>query len=161
MSSSSLRSVELLAAGLVAAGCQESTLTAPAEADLEMQAAMSVAGNAAVESGDTALAAVLRDGAAGLRWGIRPSQIDVKIKNEKFTYLAIVVGRERRRDDGTRGLFRTLGGWTGGPVTAVLNVAAKSDHGLFGPPNKGNGDGRDGGQGHWKDLAAIQLWMAT
>lgn len=158
--SCSYRSFALLAAGLFVAACQEGTPTAPAEADLEMQAAMSVAGNAAVASGDTALAAVLRDGAAG-RWGIRPSQIEVKIKNEKFTYLAIVVGRERRRDDGTRELLRTLVAWTGRPVTAVLHVATKSDHGLFGPPNNGNGDGPDGARGQWKDLVAQQLWIAT
>ncbi|HEV8597806.1 MAG TPA: hypothetical protein VGQ69_00435 [Gemmatimonadales bacterium] len=162
MSYRSLRLLALLGAGLFASACQEGSPTTPAEADLNLQAALSAAGDAAVQSGDLDRAEALRHGATALRWGIRPSRIEVKIKNETQTYLALVVGIIRRRGGAEPVLVRTLVAWTGRPPTALLQVTSKSDQALFGPPDGGNGNGGpDAARGHWKDLVNHELWVAT
>ena len=169
MSGKSLRSLALLAASAFAVGCQEGSpaeASADASVDLQLQAAIQEAGNAAAVVGETERAEALRHGAQMLRWGIRPSTIEVKIHNETFQYLGLVVGVERRRGNGEPVLIRTLVAWTGRPATALLHVASKSDHGLFGHPGNGNGNGNsdngpDGARGQWKDLASHELWVAT
>ena len=162
MSCRSLRPFALLAAGFFAVACQEGTPTEPVEADLSMQAAIGEAGTAAAISGDTERAEVLRQAGDALRWGIRPSRIEVKIQNEKFSYLAIVVGVVRRGADGEPLLIRSLIAWTGRPVTALLQVTSNSDHALFGHSDNGNGNGGPGAaRGHWKDRVNQQLWVAT
>ncbi len=161
MSWRSLRSLALLAAGWFTVACQEGTPAEPVEADLALQATISEAGDAAALAGDTARAEALRTGAQALRFGIRPSRIEVKIHNETFTYLAIVVGRERRTTTGERVLIRSLVAWTGRPTSALLHVISASDHGLFGHPGNGNDNGPDGARGQWKDLVNHQLWVAT
>ena len=164
MSCRSLRAVALLAAGCFAVACQEGSPTMPVEAELGLEATLSEAGDAAVQSGDTARAEALRQAATALRWGIRPSQIEVKIQNEKFTYLAIVVGVARRGPGGSAVLVRSLVAWTGRHPTALLHVISKSDQALFGHPD-GNGNGNDAGpggaRGQWKDLVNHALWVAT
>jgi hypothetical protein len=162
MSGKSLRALAILATALVAGGCQEGSPTAPAEADLELQAAIAAAGDAAVESGDPERAAVLRDGAAALRGGIRPSRIEVKIGSETQEYLAIVVGTVRGGGGGERVLVRHLVAWTGRRPTALLQVTSKSDQALFGHPgDNGNGNDPDAARGLWKDLVNREIWVAT
>ena len=163
MSCRSLRLPVLLAAGLFVAACQQGTPTMPAEADLSLQATLTEAGNAAVLSGDTARSEALRHGAQALRWGIRPSRIEVKLKNETYPYLAIVVGVVRHRANGGRVLVRSLVAWTGRPPTALLQVTSASEQALFGHPDgNGNGDsGPDGARGRWHDLVNRELWVAT
>jgi hypothetical protein len=162
MSGKSVRSLALLAAGILAAACQEGSPTAPAEADLELQAAIEAAGDAAVLSGDIDRAEALRHGAQALRWGIRPSRIEVKIQNETSEYLALVVGLVRRGAGGERVLLRHLVAWTGRPPTALLQVSSKSEQALFGHPDgNGNGNDPDAARGQWKDLVHHELWVAT
>ncbi|MGQ0701903.1 MAG: hypothetical protein ACT4PM_02070 [Gemmatimonadales bacterium] len=163
MSRTSINSLALLAAGLFAAACQESATTAPADSSLDLQAAIAQAAGDAARNGDPDRAETLRHGARALRWGIRPSEIQVKIQNETFTYQAIVVGVVRRRDPGEPVLVRSLVAWTGQPPTALLQVVSRSDHGLFGHPGNGNGNGNgpDGARGVWKDLMNHELWVAT
>ena len=163
MLSKSLRSVALLTVGWLAVACQESSPTTPAEADLGLQAALTADGEAAIRSGDPERAEALRHAATSLRWGIRPSRIEVKIQNEQVTYLAIVVGVTRRGSDGSSVLVRSLVAWTGRPPTALFHVISASDQAVFGPPG-GNGNGTggpDGARGQWKDLVNHQLWVAT
>ena len=163
MSGKSLRALAILAAALIAGGCQESSPTGPAEADdLELQAAIAAAGDAAVQSGDTERAAALRDGAAALRGGIRPSRIEVKIGNETHPYLAIVVGTIRRAGGEERVLVRHLVAWTGRRPAALLQVTSKTEHALFGHPGgNGNGNDPDAARGLWKDLVNREIWVAT
>lgn len=163
MSRRFIRPLALLTGALFAAGCQEGSPTAPAETSLELQAAIEQAGDDAARSGDTERAEALGHGARALRWGIRPSRIEVKIKNETYRYLAIVVGVVRHRADGERVLVRSLVAWTGRPPAALLHVISASDLALFGHPDNGNGnDGGPGGaRGQWKDLVNHELWVAT
>lgn len=116
-----------------------------------------------MQNGDPERAEALRQAATALRWGIRPSQIEVKIKNEKFTYLALVIGVTRRGSDGSAVLVRSLVAWTGRPPTALLHVVSKSDQALFGHPDNSNGNngGPEGARGQWKDLLSHELWVAT
>lgn len=164
MSSRSVRPLALLAGILVASACQEGTPAEPAEAadvSLEVQAAIEQAGTEAALRGDAERAEVLRHGATALRWGIRPSRIEVKVHNETYTYLAIVVGKVRERG-GERVLVRSLVAWTGRPPTALLHVISASDQALFGHSDNGNGSGGpDGARGQWKDLVNHELWVAT
>lgn len=161
MSRRSIRPLTLLAGTLLASACQEGSPTAPAEPDLELQAAITVAGAEAARSGDVERAEALSHGARALRWGIRPSTIEVKIKNETYTYLAIVVGVVRHRG-AERVLVRSLVAWTGRRPTALLQVISASDEALFGHPGNGNGNGGpDGARGQWKDLVNHELWVAT
>jgi hypothetical protein len=163
MSCKSLCPLTLLAAGLLVAACQDDIPTGPVEAQLGLEAVIAEAGATAVQSGDTDRAEALRQGASALRWGIRPSRIDVKIKNETYHYLAIVVGVVHRNADGERVLVRSLLAWTGRRPVALLQVTSASEQALFGQPDEGNGggDGPGGARGHWKDLAHRELWVAT
>ena len=161
MSSKSLRSVALLTTGWLAVACQESSPTMPAEADLGLQSALTVDVEAAVRSGDPERAEALRQAATALRWGIRPSRIEVKIQNEQVTYLAIVVGVTRRGSDGSSVLVRSLVAWTGRPPTALFHVISASEQALFGPPQGNGNGGPDDARGQWKDLVNHQLWVAT
>ena len=162
MSGKSLRSLALVAVTLIAGGCQEGSPTAPAEDDLELQAAIAAAGEAAVQSGDADRAAALREGASALRGDIRPSRIEVKIQNETHEYLAIVVGTIRRAAGEERVLVRHLVAWTGRRPTALLQVTSKSEQALFGHPGgNDNGNDPDGARGLWKDLVNREIWVAT
>jgi len=160
MSCRALRSVTLLAAAGLAAACQEGAPTTPVEADLAAQAAIGAAGELAAQGGDSERAEALRDAANAVRLGIRPSPIEVKIKNEKFRYLAIVIGRERRSTSGEVVLTRSLVAWTGRPTTALLHVISKTDHALFGGGSASD-NGPGGARGQWRDLANHALWVAT
>ncbi len=151
MSGKSFGSLALFAAALITGGCREGSPTAPAEADLELQAAITAAGEAAVEGGDTDRAEALRHGAEALRWGIRPSVIEVTVREETTRYLAIVVGLVRRGADGEHVLVRHLVAWTGRPPEALLQVTSKSDQALFASTARG----------HWKDLVNRGVWVAT
>ncbi len=164
MSGKSLQSVALLAAAMLAGACQEGAITEPeAGADLALAAAVEAAGDAAVQAGDTERADALRHGAHALRWGIRPSRIEVQIHNETFEYLAIVVGVVRERG-GERFLVRQLVAWDGRPPKALLNVTSKSEQALFGHPGdngQGNNDTPGAARGIWRDLANHEVWVAT
>lgn len=151
MSGKSFGSLALFAATLIAGGCREGSPTAPAEADLELQAAITAAGDAAAEGGDADRAEALRHGADALRWGIRPSVIEVTVRDQTTRYAAIVVGLVRRGADGERVLVRHLVAWTGRPPTALLQVTSKSDQAVFASTARG----------HWKDLVNRDVWMAT
>ena len=165
MSSRAVGSFSFLALALLASACQDGaapvTPSEPDQVSLEVQAAVEQAGLEAELSGDADRADVLRHGVRALRWGIRPTEIEVKIHNETFTYLAIVVGRVHQRGD-QRILVRSLVAWKGRPLAALLNVTSASDHALFGHPGNGNGNGGpDGARGQWKNLSAHELWVAT
>ena len=161
MSCKSLRGFVLLAAGVFAAGCQEGSLTASAETDLTLQSAMAEAEVSAMLSGEVERAEALRRGAEAIRWGIRPSRIEVKIHNETYSYLALVIGTVRRSGEDER-LIRSLVAWTGQPTRALLQVTSATELALFGFPNGGQGDGGPGmARGHWKDFANHALWAAT
>lgn len=162
MSGKSLRAMALFAVALGAAACQEGSPTAPAEVDLELQAAIEAAGHAAVQSGDADRAQALREGASALRGGIRPSRIEVKIQNETHEYLALVVGTIQPGAGGERVLVRHLVAWTGRHPTALLQVTSKSEQALFGHPDgNGNGNDPDAARGLWKDLVNREIWVAT
>lgn len=161
MSCRALRSVTILAAGWLAIACQDGTTTGPVEADVSVETTLGASADLAAQGGDTARAEALRDAANAVRLGIRPSQIEVKIKNEKYTYLAVVIGRERRSSTGQAVLIRSLVAWTGRPTSALLHVIQASDHGLFGGNGNGSDNGPGGARGQWKDLAAHELWVAT
>ena len=162
MSGKSSYAPALFAAALIAGGCQESSPTAPTGVDPELQAAIEAAGDAAVQSGDTERAEALREGAQALRGGIRPSRIEVKIQNETYEYLAIVVGTVHGRAGGERVLVRHLVAWTGRPPTALLQVTSKSEQSLFGHPDEhGNGSDPDAARGLWNDLVNREIWVAT
>ena len=161
MSCKSLRGFAFLAAGLLAAGCQEGSLTASAETDLTLQSAMAEAEISAQLSGEVERAEALRRGAEVIRWGIRPSRIEVKIHNETYTYLALVIGTVRGSGENER-LVRSLVAWTGQPTRALLQVTSASEQSVFGFPNGGQGEGGPGvARGHWKDIANHELWAAT
>jgi hypothetical protein len=160
MSCRSIRPLALLAGALLAAACQEGSPTTPAEASLELEAAIAQAGDDAARSGDTERAEALSHGARALRCGIRPSMIEVKVENETHRYLAIVVGVVRHRAGGERVLVRSLVAWTGRPPTALLQVISASDQALFGHPDE-NESGPGAARGHWKNLVHHQLWVAT
>ncbi len=151
MSGKSFSSLALFAVALIAGGCREGSPTAPAEADLELQAALTAAEGAAVEGGDADRAAALRHGAEALRWGIRPSVIEVTIRDETTRYAAIVVGLVRRGAGGEGVLVRHLVAWTGRPPTAMLQVTSASDQALFASTARG----------HWKDFVNRDVWVAT
>jgi hypothetical protein len=151
MSGKSFGSLALFAVALIAGGCREGSLTASAEADRELQAALTAAADAAVEGGDADRAEALRHGTDALRWGIRPSVIEVKIRDNTARYAAIVVGLVRRGGEGEPVLVRHLVAWTGRPPTALLQVTSKSDQALFASTARG----------HWKDLVNRDVWVAT
>jgi len=162
MSSKSLRPIALLAAGWLAVACQEGTPTTPVEANVGLEAALSAAGDAAVQAGDPERAEAMRHAATALRWGIRPSRIELKIHNETFTYLALVVAVTRRGSEGSPVLVRSLVAWTGRPPTALFHVLSASEQALFDPPSGGNGNGGPAGaRGQWKDLVNHEVWVAT
>ena len=155
MSCNSLRPITLLAAALVAAGCQEGTPAAPAEAsldlDLGLETVITQAGIAAEVSGDAESAEALREGATALRGGVRPSVIEVKVRGGTFRYLALVVGVVHHRPDGERVLVRSLVAWTGRPVAALLQVTSGRDQAEFG----------ESARGHWRNQAQGEVWVAT
>lgn len=151
MSGKSLGSLALFAAVLIAGGCREGSPTASAEADLELQAALTSAEGAAVEAGDADRAEALRHVADGLRWGIRPSVIEVTVRDQTTRYSALVVGLVRRDAGGEEVLIRHLVAWTGRPPTALLQVTSKTDEAVLGTTARG----------HWKDLVNRDVWMAT
>jgi hypothetical protein len=151
MSGKSFGSLALLAVTLIAGACREGSPTAPAEVDLELQAAITAAGSAAVQAGDPDRAEALRHSADALRWGIRPSVIEVTIRDETTRYLALVVGIVRRGAGGEQVLIRHLVAWTGRPPTALLQVGSKSDQALF----------TSTARGQWRDLVNHDVWVAT
>ena len=164
----SIRPLGLLVAGLFAAACQQDSTAPSLQADAGLEAAISQmeadAGDA-VRSGDADRAERLNAGASALRRGIRPTQIEVKIKGESYRYLAIMVGVVRVNPAGERVLFRNLFAWNGKPPKAVLEVAAKADHGVFGHPAiaslNDEASPLEGARGRWKDLVNHERWAAT
>jgi len=162
MSCRSLRSLAPLLAAAVATAC-EGALTSTAELDLGITSAIAEAEVAASLAGDVERADALRHGAAALRWGVRPSTIEVAIEGETVRYLALVVGVERTTPSGDRMLIRSLVAWTGRPPTAMLEVTSASDLGVFGPPaTSADVATRPGGaRGRWKNLLNHELWLAT
>ena len=151
MSGKSFGSFALCAVAVLAAGCREGAPTAPAEGDLELQAAIMAAADAAVEGGDADRAEALRHGADALRWGIRPSVIEVTVREETARYAAIVVGVVRRGSGGESVMIRHLVAWTGRRPTALLQVTSASAQAEFASTARG----------HWKDLVNRAVWMAT
>lgn len=151
MSGTSLGSLALLTAALVAGGCREGAPTASAEADLELQAALTSDETAAVQAADPDRAEAIRQGASAIRWGIRPSVIEVTVHDQTSRYSAIVVGLVRRGPNGERLLIRHLVAWTGQRPTALLQVTSKTDEAVFGTTARG----------HWNDLVSHDLWVAT
>jgi hypothetical protein len=161
MSCRALRSLALLTAGFVTAACQGSSLTTSTQADLGIETALADASVGAAARGELDRADVLSHAAAAFRWGIRPSQIEVRIGGETTRYLAIVVGVLKVRN-GEEVLVRSLVAWTGRPPTALLEVNSASDHALFGNGGgNGNGNGPGAARGFWKDILNHELWVAT
>lgn len=170
MSVRSVRSLSwLLVVALFGAACEDAptTPTAEPEPELAPEVALEQMADEAVRAGDAERRDVLLQGAAALRRGIRPSEIEVKIQNETFLYKALVIGIVRVRRDDQRVLVRTLIAWTGERrPTAILHVTSRSDLALFGPPPGNSGEaGGDGGPGRargwWADLVNRERWVAT
>lgn len=156
----------LLGLTLAATACDDMKVTGPAPeaeaqaiASPEVQFAFETEASTAAARGDGERADALRDGIRALRFGVQPSEIEVKIKNETFTYKAIVVGRVYQRGD-ERILVRVLLAWDGNRPPAVLHVAQKEDKALFAKSPNGNSD-VGGARGRWTNRAAQQTWMAT
>lgn len=166
MKYSSFRPLALmLGLALVTTGCEDVKLgTSPEDEAValspEIELAFQMEAAAAAAAGDTERADAVRDGVRAMRFGIQPSEIEVKIKNETFTYKAIVVGRVFLNRNGERVLVRALLAWDGNRPAAVLHVAQKTDKGLFGGGPAGNSD-VGGARGRWNDRATQQIWMAT
>ncbi len=151
MSGKSLGSLALFAAALIAGGCREGSPTASAEGDLELQAALTSAEGAAVVAGDVDRAEAIRHAAGAIRWGLRPSVIEVTVRDQTTRYAAIVVGLIRRGENGEAVMIRHLVAWTGRPLTALLQVTSARDEALFGSTARG----------HWNDLVNHNIWAAT
>lgn len=126
----------------------------------EIELAFQTEAAAASAAGDTERADAVRDGVRAMRFGIQPSEIEVKIKNETFTYKAIVVGRVFLNRNGDRVMVRALLAWDGNRPAAVLHVAQKTDKALFGGGPQGNSD-VGGARGRWNNRALQQVWQAT
>ena len=147
----------MLGLALATTGCEDvklgTSLDEEAQAALapEVELAFQMEAAAAAASGDTERAAAVRDGIRAMRFGVQPSDIEVKIKNETFAYKAIVVGRVFLNRNGDRVLVRALLAWDGNRPAAVLHVAQKTDKGLFG----------SSARGRWNNRALAQVWMAT
>lgn len=157
----------VLALGLSA--CEEGNLTAPLpDEDFSANLALSFEQEASVaeRAAQPDRAQALRDGAQAFRFGVRPSDIEVQIKNEKFIYKAIVVGRARTSRNGERVLVRSLLAWLptdGGRPAALLKVTSRSDEGIFANPNANDrvADVPGLARGLWKDIVNQQAWVAT
>lgn len=156
----------LLGLALVTTGCEDVNIGTNPEPEAQAAVAPEVSlafqqeAAAAASAGDTERAAALQDGIRAFRFGIRPSDIEVKIKNETFSYKAIVVGRVYQNRNGERVLVRVLLAWDGNRPPAVLHVAQKTDQALFGGTPPGNSD-VGGARGHWNNRATQQVWRAT
>ncbi len=125
----------MLGLALATAGCEDVNIGTNPEPEAQAAVAPEVSlafqqeAAAAASAGDTERADALQDGIRAFRFGIQPSDIEVKIKNEKFNYKAIVVGRVRLDRNGDRVLVRVLLAWDGNRPAAVLHVAQKTDYG--------------------------------
>jgi hypothetical protein len=151
MSGKSLGTLGLFAAVLIAGGCREGSPTATAEGDLELQAALTSEEGAAVVEGDVDRAEAVRQAAGAVRWGLRPSVIEVTVRDQTTRYLALVVGLVRRGEGGEPVMIRHLVAWTGRPPTALLQVTSKTDQAVLGTTARG----------HWRDFVNRDLWVAT
>jgi len=160
----------LLGLTLFLAACEEAPTGPAPESEPEPELAptpelaMDQLATEAVRDGDAERADFYRGGAIALRLGVRPSEIEVRIQNETFVYKAIMVGVVRIRGD-QRVLFRTLLAWTGEPrPEAILQVASRTDLGLFGQPDHADGGVTDNpgrARGRWADLVNRERWVAT
>ena len=156
----------MLGLALATTGCEDVNIGTNPEPEAQAAVAPEVSlafqqeAAAAASAGDTERADALQDGIRAFRFGIRPSDIEVKIKNETFSYKAIVVGRVYLNRNGERVLVRVLLAWDGNRPPAVLHVAQKTDKGLFGGTPPGNSE-VGGARGRWNDRANQQVWMAT
>ena len=154
-----------LAVASILAACEQGPATAPIDVEPSgsLELALEQMAGEAERDGRTDRAEAYRGGIRALRFGVRPSEIEVKIKNETYRYLAIVVGVERSRGDGERVLVRSLLAWTGHRPSAILQVSSASDFGLFGHPGSGSAVAESPGaaRGIWSDLVNRQRWVAT
>lgn len=157
----------VLGLALATAACEDVSMTGPAldeQVDAEVSADVELAfqqeATTARAAGDRERADALADGIRAFRFGIQPSEIEVKIKNETFSYKAIVVGRVFENRAGERVLVRALLAWDGNRPAAVLHVAQKTDKGLFGGGAEGESD-VGGARGRWTNRALQQRWTAT
>jgi hypothetical protein len=115
----------------------------------------------ASRNGQLESAESMRLGAMALRYGVTPSEIEVKLRNQTVVYQAIVVGVRRTGEDGQTTLARTLIAWTGmgTPNAALLRVSSLSEFGLFGRRENEHRPGE--AYGTWLDLVRRERWIAT
>lgn len=163
MSSRSIAGVGLaVLCGLTA--CAEGPTNPGQEGELAPELALEQMAVEANRDGAPDDAAAYSGGALALRLGIRPSEIEVQIGDEKAIYRAVMVGIVRVNRAGERVLMRSLLAWTGTRrPTAILQVSSRSDAALFGHPedrsNLADTPGR--ALGVWADLVNRRRWIAT
>jgi len=147
------------------AACDEGAPTEPLAdldaAKVELATSFDALASTAAREGDAERADALRDAARAARLGIRPTEIEVQVKNDKVIYQAIVVGVVRRTSAGEEVLVRSLFAWTGQrPRTAVLYVASRTDLGLFGMADPAPGAQPGPARGMWRDITNSKRWIA-
>lgn len=113
-------------------------------------------------SGDADRATAFRGAAAALRFGVRPSVIEVGVDGESHRYLAVVTGNIERLADGDTALRRTLVAWRGanGPLD-ILRIITLGNQGAFSSEAEPATNPRARAHGLWVNLQRDSRWLAT
>lgn len=165
MRSSVLRPTALFLGLLSLGACSEDALApAPvAEPDLEVEFALTQAGQEANQRGDQSSAGAFTGAATALRFGVTPSPVTVTVNGTSAEYLGFVQTETRAADNGETIEIRSLVAWTAGRPTAVLNLTTASDNGDLGYPiaDLSSDAGRSRAVATWEDRRSGRTWVAT
>jgi hypothetical protein len=154
-----------LGAALMALAACESNPSgpeAPEAADLELTLEQMAA--EANSAGDPDAAVAFNDGLSALRFGVRPTDIAVKVGDEIVRYNALVVGVIVRHDGTHEVQRRSLIAWTGQPrPSALLHATSFTDEAEFSFPSDLATDAAPDGRarGTWANLARGHRFVAT
>lgn len=125
-------------------------------------AALDQQATSADASGDGERATAFRGAAAALRFGVRPSVIDVGVDGESHRYLAVVTGTIERLADGDTALRRTLVAWRGdNRPLAILRIITLGNQGAFSSEDEPASNPRGRAHGLWVNLQRASRWLAT
>ncbi len=165
MRSSFLRPTALFLGLLSLGACSEDALApAPvAEPDLEVEFALTQAGQEASQRGDPSTASAFTGAASALRYGITPSPVAVTVNDVPSEYLGFVQTETRVADNGETVEIRSLVAWTAGRPNAVLSLTTASDNGDLGYPiaDLSSDAGRSRAVATWSDRRTGRTWVAT
>ncbi len=165
MRSSFLRPTALFLGLLSLGACSEDSLApAPvAEPDLEVEFALTQAGQEASQRGDPSTASAFSGAASALRYGITPSPVAVTVNDVPSEYLGFVQTETRAADNGETVEIRSLVAWTAGRPNAVLSLTTASDNGDLGYPiaDLSSDAGRSRAVATWSDRRTGRTWVAT